>query len=135
VAGGRDYKAEYAARIARAVARGKTRQQARGHRPHEHIHRAEHEREEFGLSNSEVRSIRAFCARFSNEGRDVEDVIEAARENGYAWFVNYRNVWTAARRTYLREVAAGTYASRGLGYLEYLTAQAEAEDIAWLYYH
>lgn len=131
----RDFKAEYAKRIARATAAGKTRQQARGHRPGEASERREREREEFGLSGSEVRSIRAWCERFPNEGRDVEDVIEQARESGYAWFTNYRNVWNSARRTYLAENRAGTYASRGLGYLEMLAGMAEVEDIAWVYYH
>ena len=131
----RDHKAAYAKRIARATALGKSRQEARGHRPREHIERQEREREEFGLSGSEVRSIRAWCDRFRNEGRDTEDVIEQARENGYAWFTNYRDVWNSARRTYLAENRAGTYASRGLGYLEMLAGMAEVEDIAWVYYH
>jgi len=135
VAGARDFKAEYARRIARATAAGKTRQQARGHRPGEARERKAREREEFGLSGSEVRSIRAWCERFQNEGRSTEDVIEEARANGYAWFVNYRNVWNSARRTYLAENRAGTYASRGLGYLELLAGMAAVEDIAWVYYH
>ncbi len=131
----RDFKAEYAKRIARATALGKSRQEARGHKPREHVERQEREREEFGLSGSEVRSIRAWCDRFRNEGRDTEDVIDHARESGYAWFTNYRDTWNSARRTYLAENRAGTYASRGLGYLEMLAGMAEVEDIAWVYYH
>lgn len=131
----RNYAAEYAKRIERATAKGKTRQQARGHRPGEAAERREREREEHGISSSEVRSVRAWCERFKNEGRDTEDVIEKARESGYGWFVNYRTVWNSARRTYLAENKAGTYASRGLGYLEMLAGMAEVEDIAWLYYH
>lgn len=131
----RDYKAEYAKRIARATTKGKTRQQARGHRAGEARERKEREREEFGLSSSEIRAIQAWCGRYNNESRDVDEVIERAASSGYQWFQNYRDVWNAARRTYLREQKAGTYASRGLGYLEMLTANAEAEDISWLYYH
>lgn len=125
----------YAKRIASAMARGKTRQQARGHRPGEAAARREREREEFGLSGSEIRSIRSWVGRYPNESREVEDIIDQARESGYEWFKNYRDVWNRARRQYLREQAAGTYASRGLGYLEMLTAEADASDISWLYYH
>lgn len=132
---GRDYKAEYARRIASAKARGKTRQEARGHRPGEARQRREREREEFGLSSSEIRSITAWCDRYKNEGRDTDEVVSEAASNGYDWFKNYRDVWNAARRTYLREQAAGTYASRGLGYLEMLASMSEVSDIAWLYYH
>jgi hypothetical protein len=39
----RDYKAEYARRIAKGTAAGKTRQQARGHKPREHIIRRQRE--------------------------------------------------------------------------------------------
>lgn len=131
----RDYRSEYARRIERAKAKGKTRQQARGHRPQEHIYRAEREREEYGLTGSEVRLIRAWGNRFKNEGRDIEEVIEAARENGYAWFVTYRDTWNSARRAYVREQNAGKYASRGTGYLEYLASIPPVEDIAWMYYH
>jgi hypothetical protein len=135
VARARDYRAEYAGRIARALAKGKTRQQARGHRAGEAAERREREREEFGLSSSEVRSIRAWCERFNNKGRDVEDVIDEAKSKGYAWFQHYRETWNAARRTYVREQKAGTYASRGIGYLEMLAAETDVEDVSWVYYH
>lgn len=131
----RDYKAEYARRIASAIKRGKTRQSARGHKPQEHISRREREREEFGITGSEVRAIRAWCNRYPNIVRDEEEVIQEAASKGYDWFRNYRDVWNAARRRYLRDQANGTYSTAGMGYLEMLAGNADVEDLGWMYYH
>jgi hypothetical protein len=140
----RDFKAEYARRIASAQARGKTRQAARGHKHQEHIARREREIEQNeGVSNSQVRSIRNFYSRWLGHSKkdipDQEQMIDFAREVGYPQFVEYRKTWDAARRVYLRELSKGTYSSRGLDYLEMLTDQAgvrgQDDDIKWLYYH
>lgn len=136
VARKRDYAKEYARRIAAAEAKGKTRQQARGHKEQEHVHRREREREELGgLSAYEISAIRDWAGRYGNKDRDVDEVVEHARENGYDAFKRYRDTWNAARRTYLRESKAGTYSSRGLQYLEMLTGNAGVDEMAWLYYH
>lgn len=140
----RDFKAEYARRIANATAKGKTRQTARGHVVKEHIRRKEREIERNeGVSNQQVKTIRGWYKTFNPVGRkeipDVENVIDFAREQGYDQFKTYRKTWDAARRTYLREQSKGTYISRGLGYLEMLTDMAgvrgQDDDIKWLYYH
>ena len=139
----RDFKTEYARRIASATARGKTRQQARGHVAQEHVVRKQREIEENeGLTRDQVFRIRAWYEKNTNGlkiVRDVEKVIDFAREEGYAQFKEYRKTWDAARRTYLREQSKGTYISRGLGYLEMLTDMAgvrgQDDDIKWLYYH
>lgn len=138
----RDFKAEYARRIARATAQGKTRQQARGHKAHEHVERRERERREFGLSGSEVRSISAWYKRFNPHGYkeipSLDDVIDFARTKGYERFKLYRETWEIARRTYLREIRNGSYATRGEGYLNILADMAEVMppgEPAWLYYH
>lgn len=134
--GARDFKAEYAKRIARNLEKGKTRQQARGHREREHIHRAEREREEFGLTRANIASIeRWHNAYVNNEKRDLEELIDETRENGYAWFVNYRDVWNESRRKYLREQRTGTYIPGGPSYLELLASLEVVPDIQWAYYH
>lgn len=93
-----------------------------------------------GVAGREIISIRAWYNRtFNAHGREgvpsEEEVLDAARENGYAWFQKYRGVWNEVRANYLKEMKARTYASRGLGFLEGITARAEAEDVNWLYYH
>lgn len=54
----RDYKAEYARRIAKATASGKTRQQARGHKPKEHIERARRAKAKYGVAPSTLTRLR-----------------------------------------------------------------------------
>ena len=133
----------YAKRIANAVAKGKTRQEARGHRAPpgrtEHAARAEREREKLGISREEIARVRAWGNRRSREVGDhefdVEGVVEAAQANGYEWFRTYRDTWTEARRTYMREQRSGEYASRGIGHLEWLASIPPVDDISWMYYH
>lgn len=136
----RDYAAEYAKRIARGLAKGRTRQQSRGHVEKEHVVRAEREREEQGISGQELNSVRnwyskSFNPRGHDEKPDIDDVIEFARSNGYEAFKQYRDTWNAARRTYIRELKDGTYASRGEPYLNMLNDTAGTPDVPWLYYH
>lgn len=137
------YSASYEKRLIRGVQSGKTRQQSRGHVVKEHVVRKERERERNeGLSSSEIKSIRNWYSKFNPDNRkpipDVEDVIDFARQEGYQNFKTYRQTWNAARSVYLRELKAGTYESRGLGYLEMLTDMANVRShgsIEWLYYH
>jgi len=140
----RDFKAEYQRRIAKALAAGKTRQAARGHKPKEHIIRREREVAEAGVSASQLRSIRSFLARFNpigfKEMPDKETLVEFVQERDYAAFQQYRKIWDTYRREYLKAKAAGTLDHNGsLGYqLDFITSQAgvlpQGED-KWLYYH
>jgi hypothetical protein len=54
----RNYKAEYARRIARAAAAGKTRQQGRGHKAREHVTRARRTRAKYGVSPAQLGKLR-----------------------------------------------------------------------------
>lgn len=131
----RDYKAEYAKRLASARARGIDRQRARGHSPGEARRRAEREREEFGITGNEARSIRGWVDRLGNASLSSEDVIERAQERGYSWFQNYRDALNQARRDYRNQSKRGKYSTGGSGALEALADLADVDDISWVYYH
>lgn len=138
------YSASYEKRLIRGVLSGKSRQQARGHHVGEHRERAAREREENeGLTVAEIKSVRHWYeVRFNPNGRegvpDVEDVIDFARSEGISHFREYQKTWNEARRVYIKELANGTYASRGMGHLEALTDMAGVRShggVEWLYYH
>jgi|SRR6185503_5956913 len=137
--GARDYKAEYARRIANALKKGKTRQQARGHRAQEHITRREREIAEEGITKAQTRIVFNWASHrlFTVKDHDIDamDVVAWAQEAGYDAFKQYRHTWDAARRQYLREVRNKSYASRGMGYLQMLADNAGVDDLSWLYYH
>lgn len=124
------------------MAKGKTRQQARGKPAREHVIRKEREIEERGISTAQERTISNWYARTYNPGgypenarADLEEVLEMARSEGYGAFVQWRTVWDLARRTYLAEQADGSYASRGEVFLNYLAQQSGRSELSWLYYH
>lgn len=139
---GKPLSANYRRRIEKALQQGKTLQQARGHKAREHITRREHklEREEnAGLTNDQVREIFAWGERRSflikDSDMDGMDYVHAAQRSGWKWFTNYRKVWNAAYAKYLHDAKSGVWISKGMGYLEMLTAKAEAPSVSWLYYH
>lgn len=135
-------KESYARRVAKGIAAGKTRQQARGHKKAEHVERAKREAEEQGVTSAQLKSIRSFLERFNPHSyKDVpteEDLVELVQDRDYATFQTYRKIWDAARRAYVRERDDGTYESRGFGYLVSLTTMATVRpqgEEPWLYYH
>lgn len=141
MAGGRKpLSPAYARRLERAMARGKTRQEARGHKPREHVERKEREREEYGLTRYENDTIRRWYERSFNPGDragkpDEETVIEEARDRGYDWFVQYRHAWEQIRRDYKRTKRRGTYVENSLNILEMAADELDVPDVSWLYYH
>lgn len=140
----RDYKAEYAKRIARALEKGKTRQQARGHKPSEHVFRKPPPRKRVQLDPDRITEARErFIFKWgfdranvlSDETIDPDEVVAQAKIFGWAWFLKYSRTWDDLRKTYLKELKSGRYASRGISYLQYLSDDVKAPDVSWLYYH
>ncbi len=132
----------YRRRIENAEKKGRTRQSARGHKPREHVARKKREIEENQISSQQERTIVGWYARTYNPAgypgdarADLDNVLEFTRENGYERFVQWRKIWDAARRTYLRELEDGSYASRGEPYLIWLAGEADQSELSWLYYH
>lgn len=73
--GGRDYAAEYARRAAKGEREGKSRQQARGHKPQEHIERRRREIERAQGTTYERRQTRELADKQAKRnGRDQGDV-------------------------------------------------------------
>src|SRR4051812_636340 len=127
----------YRRRIERALAKGKTRQAARGHKAAEHIERRERERERnAGITYDQERSIRRW---YENEWDphghkvfpEVETIVEFAQTEGWDQYQQYKREWGKARRRYLREGETG----EGEAYLAMITASAGAPEMSWLYYH
>lgn len=126
----------YRKRIERAQAKGKTRQEARGHKPGEARERRERERADEGVAGSDRAAIRSFLARFNPYGfkdiPDEETLTDWVRENGYEAFRSYRSEWDRIRRKYL----ATDHASQGsLAWLEGVADGLGVESVQWLYYH
>ena len=136
---GKPLSANYKRRVERGLLKGKTLQQARGHKPQEHIERKQHEIEKFGLTKPQLRAVKEWSERRQGIVKDhdfeVQEVIDITIANGFDWFLNYRKIWNAARHTYIVENRRGKYASRGMSYLQSLTDDANAPELSWLYYH
>jgi hypothetical protein len=137
----------YSKRVARAEAKGKSRQQARGHKPKEHIERRAKEVERYGITTDQIRRIRAWYHVFNDrEYKGVpseSETIEYAQDNGYKAWTVWRDTWNDVRAKYLAamkrgELIDGNLTAEGYSYLVSLTTQAGVRpsgDEQWLYYH
>lgn len=138
----RNYKAEYARRVKSALAKGKTRQQARGHQAKEHVIRREREIEEGKVTWAQRKAIEKFHASFDPKGQkpsvSANTMIDWAGEVGYDKFVKYRKLWTALHNQYMdRGGQRSKYSERTREEIEYMFDDLDLpdDDPEWLFYH
>ena len=135
----RDYKAEYARRLAKGQASGKSRQQARGHKAHEHIERKEKEREKYGgLTIDQIKSVYKWGEsrerrQRTNIGLNPDELVIWAQQTGFENYTNFRRAWEHQRKAYERN-------PRPKGAVQLADLWDDVEDtedlgVEWLYYH
>jgi hypothetical protein len=132
----------YRKRIENAMKKGKTLQQARGHRAQEHVHRKRREEAATGLSNAQDRAVFLWAVKRNHwvSGRvrndeefiDPQEIVDWKIENGYDAFKEYRNTWEAERKAYIRR---GYSINKDIGALQMGADTLGIEDVSWLYYH
>ena len=131
-----EWSEAYRKRIERAEARGVSRQQARGHKAHEHIQRKQTDIARGLLTTSERQTVRKFAREQSKRiGEDVtQAMLNWATLNGYEQFKRLRSEQRAIMRQYKSERNSGIYESRGLPMLETLADERGVQP-TWYYYH
>lgn len=145
---GKPLSAAYAARVARAEAQGKTRQQARGHIEKEHIRRRQRERAKADMLGGLTSSDREFARRYGASiklqlkmgTREAgEAAVRKMQRMGADPFRAYARRMRAERASYERQRKAGSYASKGAGYMEAIMDEYgdgdEPEEMMWYFYH
>jgi type III secretory pathway component EscV len=86
----------YRARLERNFAKGKTRQQARGHKVKEHVEREKKEKEKTGLTSSQKQQIKKFSQkqahRSNKSAAQIEKTITDLVRNEYWKFAAIQKV-------------------------------------------
>lgn len=142
------WSAAYRRRVERAERAGKTRQQARGHRPREHVTRAQNKTRavkrptprQRKLTKRQLKNIHNF-ARSQSKRMDIttreleRELKEFVREEGYEDLDLIMKRQRALRDQYKNEVRRKRYATRGEGLLEDISIELGVPNEGWLYYH
>ena len=144
---GKPLTAAYAARIARGRAKGKTDQQARGHKEHEHVERRQKERIRSEMLGTLTSQDKQFAKRWGREihkqlDMSPEAAADAALKRmsrlGAPQFRAYVARIKAERQQYRRQEKRGSWISKGEGYLKSLAedfGDDEPQEIMWYFYH
>lgn len=139
----------YRRRIENAMAKGKSRQQARGHKTKEHVERKEKEISRYGLSSSEKGNITKFFNRLERTQKKGDEPLDKDRymnfwRGNYPNFLKYKQKILAMHKEWLKMNPDTRYDVRGP--LNLVAAARDFEDVPdvtsfkdvdlrWFYYH
>lgn len=133
------YKAKglsYAKRLVRGLRLGKTRQQSRGHRPREHVTRAQNAQAEGRLTSAQKQRIARFAKTQSKrENSDYTNMREAmlsfAEQDGFEKISEIMTEQRNLARSYKRSDHQAIFT----GMSNFEERFPDVPDISWMYYH
>ena len=89
----------YQRRLLRALRAGKSVQEARGHRPREHVGRRERELREKGITSSQQQAMKRYVQERYQDWDEWQEFFEG---KGWTWFVRLRDLRRQLHRTWLK---------------------------------